>query len=248
MVKSKRITLKISIGLFLVAGLLCLIAYREQIAYQIDDYFFLKKGTAKWWHTHSSKESKSKGVFICSYYALPFEYEDSVFHVKLVFDEVYTEWCHWYENTDSIETTCLYYKNSETVKDQQLIGVYDTSKCMLGISAILKPNYHNFEGKDIYLYYGDSLAYLKDFSSIVSANKGCYPLVYWECTCGYWPELFVSRYKYETKLFGYETPVFGEFRDTIIIPVYSSFEYNRRCGYEDSIRLSFGEIVFIRKH
>lgn len=236
-----------SVFLVVFAGVTCFIINKQQITHKIDVFFGIKKGTAKWWHTHSSEESKRKNVFICYYKALPFEYQDSVFHVKLVFDEVYTEWCHWYENTDSLETTCLFYKNSETVKDQQLIGVYDTSKCIIGISTILKSNYHDFEGDDIYLYHGDSLVYIKEFSSMVSANEGCYPLMYWESICGYWPELFVGRYEYETKMFGYNTPVFGEFRDTIIIPVYSSFEYNRRCGYDDSVRLPFGEIVFIKR-
>ena len=55
------------------------------------DLILGKRKEIRWWNTNSSKESKEKGVFVDYYNALPFEYSDSIFHVKLVFKEVYTE-------------------------------------------------------------------------------------------------------------------------------------------------------------
>ena len=80
-----------------------------------------RKGIAHWWSTNNSAESREKGVFVAYYDALPFEYEDSICHIKLVFDEVYVEWMHWYENSDKAMKHCLYYENSDTRKDQQQI-------------------------------------------------------------------------------------------------------------------------------
>lgn len=244
MVKKRKYVIVIIIGCVLMTGIFLLLLERETISEEIADAFHLRKGTAKWSHTLSSNESKKKGVFVCYYDALPFEYEDSVFQMKLVFDEVYVEWCHWYQWPDTLQKRCLYYKNSETVKGQQLVGIYNEDSSMLGLSRILKSNYHN--GEDIYVTYPDSLKYLKDFASILSQNEESIPLFYWESICGQYPILFFDQYEYGRQFNGDDTS-WGIFPDTIKIPIYSSRGYNKLCGYNEYTKLSFGELVFVKR-
>ena len=66
---------------------------------------------------------------------------------------------------------------------------------------------------------------------------------------GYWPELFLDRKEYEKMVLTDDknSAIHKSFPDTIRIPVYSSFEYNHRLGYEDKRKISFGELVLVKK-
>ena len=81
------------------------------------------KGHLKEWdYTISSKESKERNVFSKYYVAEPFEYEDSIFSVKLVFKEVYAEYWHWYDREHSQwkQTNHLY-----------LVAIIDTTQSFM---------------------------------------------------------------------------------------------------------------------
>ena len=215
------------------------------------------KGTVKWWASNSSEESKERGVFVSYYEVLPFEYEDSIFHMKLVFKEVYTEWMHWFEWKDTALKNCMFWENSKTLKDQQLIGIYDSS-CVLGIT--LDNNLNNAE-KEQYKNYDSILTYA-DISRIIvnidehrKSYRGKWQPIsflgnrlyfnqYWESVCGSIPDFYMGRYKYVWKTTGLNAAG-GEFSDTIRLPIYSSYNYNKRCGNEH--RIKFGELVFVRK-
>lgn len=251
--RKRRVTIivaAIAAVILLIGSSLIFVIYRhEEISETLISTFHLKKGIDHWSRTHSSEEAKNKGVFVCYYDALPFEYKDSIFYMKLVFNEVYVEWKHWYKWPDSLQENCLYYKNSETIKDQQLIGVYDPSQCVLGISHILKPMHERQNCDDAYIDFDDTLQYLQDFSTVIASNKNCIPLCYWEIMGGYWPELFLDRKEYEKMVLTDDknSAIHKSFPDTIRIPVYSSFEYNHRLGYEDKRKISFGELVLVKK-
>ncbi|MBR3467098.1 MAG: hypothetical protein IKO89_01715 [Bacteroidales bacterium] len=255
MVKRKyRLFILIAIGSVLMAGIFLLFSQRERISKEIEkisekiiDDFQLRKGTAKWFHTHSSDESKKKGVFVCYYDALPFEYKDSIFQMKLVFDEVYVEWVHWYKWPDTLQKKCLYYKNSETGNGHQLVGIYNEDSCILGFSHILKSNYNDYEEDECYVCYDDSLKYLKDFSSVFSQDKDRSPLFYWEAHAGQWPELWFDTYDVDRDIYGDDTPPFREFGDTIKIPIYFSRGYNKLCGYNEYAKLPLGELTFVKR-
>ncbi len=254
MVKIKRLGITFVI-VTAFAGIAYIFKERDQILDTINRKLELQKGTAKWWHTHSSDESKSKGVFVCYYEALPFEYKDSIFQMKLSFNEVYIEWWHWYDWPDTLGKKCLFYKNSKTIKAQQLIGVYNPSKTTIGISRIISSNNDtlNFgkktnNGIDASINFVDSLKCLNDFSNIIKSNDDYWVCFYWDAPCGIWPELIFSAPYYENELFDCnEQNLKGIFPDTIKIPIYSSNEYNQICGYEDNKRLIFGELILVKK-
>lgn len=258
MTTSKRKVIIIAViaaATLFTASIIYISLRHEKVSDTLISTFQLKKGTAKWWHTHSSDESKRKGLFVCYYEALPFEYEDSIFQMKLSFNEVYTEWWHWYDWPDTLEKKCLFYKNSKTIKAQQLIGVYNPSNTIIGVSRIISSNNdtlncckksHN--GADVNIDFVDSLKCLHGFSNISTSNDDCWVLFYWDAPCGIWPELILSTSNYENESFdSNKQNMEGIFPDTITIPIYSSKEYNRVCGYEDSKRLIFGELVFVKK-
>lgn len=215
------------------------------------------KGTAKWWASNSSEESKERGVFVSYYEALPFEYEDSIFHMKLVFKEVYTEWYHWFEWKDTTLKNCMFWGNSKTFKDQQLIGIYDSS-CVLGITLNDVLNHtekERYNSNDSILTYADILSIILNIDEYKkSYSGGCrllsflgnelYFYQYWESVCGYIPDFCLDRYKYVWETTGVNA-VGGEFGDTIKVPIYSGYRYKERCGNEN--RIKFGDMVFIRK-
>ena len=214
----------------------------------------MQKGTAKWWASNSSEESKERGVFISYYEALPFEYEDSIFYMKLVFKEVYTEWEHWFEWKDTALTNCQFWKNSETVKDQHLIGIFESS-CVLGIK-----DYYIYD-KDKYIINDSCFSYSKlsdcicldhskmyrgEWKALLKNGEEIDPLFYWEFYGAKIPYFYISRYKYDMRRTGTSSTE-GEFRDTIKIPITSSFYYDEKCGYDHAMHFPFGELVFIRK-
>lgn len=219
----------------------------------------LQKGTAKWWASNFSEESKERGVFVSYYEALPFEYEDSIFHIKLVFKEVYTEWDHWFEWKDTALTNCLFWQNSETIKDQHLIGIYDSS-CVLGITLNNILNHtekERYNSNDSILTYADILSIIANIDDYRKCYRGGWkPLSflgnelyfnqYWESVCGNIPYFYLDRYYFVWKTTGLNA-VGGEFADTIKLPITSSLYYDKQCGYDHAMHFPFGELVFIRK-
>lgn len=188
--------------------------------------FYPVKGLAKWWNTNSSKESKEKGVFVAYYDALPFEYSDSIFHVKLVFKEVYTEWNHWYDTRidTAMENVC-FYNNSETVKDQQLIAIFDTINSGMGYTGIVV--------RDTMYHYGKRCPYI-------------YRRKYWDFLVGgdLWGNYTLSRYYYVWRTTGINM-LCGEFEDTIRIPIHSLPYYDSICGIDKHV--NFGDLIFVRR-
>lgn len=62
----------------------------------------INKGHLREWdYTTSPKESKERNVFSKYYVAEPFEYEDSIFSMKIVFKEIYAEYWHWFDSEHS---------------------------------------------------------------------------------------------------------------------------------------------------
>lgn len=246
----KRNLILLIVGAFLLLGFFLIYHFRNQIGKRVVDGLNLRKGTAKWWSTHSSAESKEKSVFVAYYDALPFEYEDSICHIKLVFDEIYVEWKHWYDYSDTALEHCLYYQNSETVKDQQLIGIYDTMQCVPGIAYILKEKYYKYSDDNQYIPFSDSLKTIADFLPLVESNKGCIPGLFWEIrfpvSCGNWSRLDVDRYNYAWGTTGVNA-LGGEYGDTIRLPITSTLAYDERCGYNHCMSFPFGELVLIKR-
>jgi hypothetical protein len=215
------------------------------------------KGTAKWWASNSSEESKERGVFVSYYEALPFEYEDSIFHMKLVFKEVYTEWFHWFEWNDTALKNCMFWKNSKTLKDQQLIGIYDSS-CVLGITLYNDSNHiknERYANNDSILKYADIPRIIMNIEERKKCYRGgwhpvsfmgneLYFKYYWESVCGVIPVFYMSRYYYVWQTTGLNAAG-GEFGDTIRVPIYSGYSYDKICGNKQKIK--FGELVFVRK-
>lgn len=198
-----------------------------------------QKGTAKWWSSNSSEESKERGVFVSYYEALPLEYEDSVLHIKLVFKEVYTEWVHWFEWKDTALTKCLFWQNSETIKDQQLIGVFDSS-CVLGCSINgVRPTFGEFS-KIINPICDKDNCSKHDFLDSLSFHT------YWNSEGSWLTFYFLGRYEYIWHTTGVNA-LGGEFADTIKIPITSSLYYDEQCGYDHPMHFPFGELVFVRK-
>ena len=191
------------------------------------DLILGKRKEVRWWNTNSSKESKEKGVFVDYYNALPFEYSDSIFYVKLVFKEVYTEWMHWYDTEiDTAMDNVLFYKNSATRKDQQLIAIYDTVKSEFG-------------------YTGEIV---EDSSCTYLAVPHKYLKRYWDFGKGKdlrgLDNYRITRFKYDVNLSDINMLV-GEFPDTIRIPICSTKWYNSVCG--SNKKIYFGELVFVRR-
>lgn len=85
-----------------------------------------KKWPAKFCESKTSEISKKRKVFVSYYEAAPFEYQDSIFKMKLVFKEVYTEWVYWYDEKDKK------FKRDTMFNSQQFIAIYDTSQTILG--------------------------------------------------------------------------------------------------------------------
>lgn len=59
------------------------------------------KGLARWDEVYSIEEARERDVLAGTYQAEPFEYEDSVFHLKLVFSNVYAVYWNWLDEEDS---------------------------------------------------------------------------------------------------------------------------------------------------
>ena len=64
-------------------------------------YQQLHKGPARWDGVYSVEQAIERGVFVGKYHTEPFEYEDSVFYLKLVFSNVYAVYWHWLDENDS---------------------------------------------------------------------------------------------------------------------------------------------------
>ena len=187
---------------------------------------FTKGSLAKWWKTESSEESRKKGIFVTYYEALPFEYSDSIFHVKLIFKEVYTEWEHWYNiKVDTSMENVLFYRNSETVKDQQLIAVFDTVNSDMGYTGVVV--------KDTIYYNG-------------MRRPNTYRRKYWGFLVGgdLRGNYTLSRYHYVWRLMDINMPC-GEFEDTIRIPIHSLPYYDSICGIDKHV--NFGNLIFVRR-
>lgn len=60
------------------------------------------KGPARWDDVYSIEQAKDRGVFAGAYNCEPFEYEDSIFHLKLAFANVYAVYWHWYDEKESL--------------------------------------------------------------------------------------------------------------------------------------------------
>jgi len=86
-----------------------------------------RKGPARFCESKNSKISKERNAFVSYYKAEPFEYQDSIFHMKLVFKEAFTEWIYWFDEKDNK------YKRDTVIKSQQFIALYDTSQSLLGV-------------------------------------------------------------------------------------------------------------------
>lgn len=77
-----------------------------------------RKGPARFWESGNSEQSKERGAFVSYYYAEPFEYQDSVFNMRLVFKEAFTERVYWYDDKEHK------YKLDTIRKKQSFIAVY----------------------------------------------------------------------------------------------------------------------------
>lgn len=65
-------------------------------------YQQLHKGPAQWSDVSDDKQAMERGVFAGYYDCVPFEYEDSVFSLKIVFSKTYSVYWHWYDNNDNV--------------------------------------------------------------------------------------------------------------------------------------------------
>lgn len=84
-----------------------------------------RKGPTRFCESRNSEVSKDRGAFVSYYYAEPFEYQDSVFNMRLVFEEAFTEWGYWYDEEEHK------YKLDTIWKKQSFIAVYDTMQTIL---------------------------------------------------------------------------------------------------------------------
>ena len=64
-------------------------------------YHPIHKGPARWDDAYNIEQARERGVLEGIYFAEPFEYDDSVFHLKLVFSEIYAVYWHWLDENDS---------------------------------------------------------------------------------------------------------------------------------------------------
>jgi len=174
---------------------------------------------AKVW-TESSDESKEKGIFVAHYDALPFEYSDSVFNIKLVFKEAYTEWEHCCSKGN-----VNFYKNSNVSRIQNLIAIFDTENSNMAHIGIVDTNIVYANGtKTLYLYNRKCWTF-----GVGGDKRGNY-------------NLSSSEYIYGI------TGVYmscGAFDDTIRIPIRSLYYYEPICGNDKTV--NFGELVFVRR-
>lgn len=64
-------------------------------------YKKIHKGPARWDEVSSVEQAIERGVYAGKFHTEPFEYEDSVFYLKLVFSDVYAVYWHWLDENDS---------------------------------------------------------------------------------------------------------------------------------------------------
>ena len=92
----------------------------------LNDYIIAEKGgLRKWSRSKTPEESQQKNVFGGYYYAEPFVYSDSVFQMELHFNNVWSEYWHYYNKTgDSLYTIDHLYLFVEVDTTKPMNGLY----------------------------------------------------------------------------------------------------------------------------
>ena len=185
-------------------------------------------------HSYSSEESKRKGVFLNHYDMVsPFEYKDSIFYLKLVFNDVFSEITH--NKFDSAYS--VIDSSGNQYFPQTFIAVLDTvnseidwckepeiSKEMAGISRDLK---FSFE-KRYELRIGKQ-----------SINIG---LISFKI----WPP-FIGMPRSNPNIDTYPNYLYEKIPDTLKVEVCANYEYKKLCGLEKDKKIVFGEMVFVKR-
>ena len=191
------------------------------------------------WHTknrsYSSEESKRKGVFLNHYDMVsPFEYKDSIFYLKLVFNDVFSEITHF---RDSAYT--VFDSNKNEFFPQTFVGIIDSINTEIDWyrdenkknKAISSPSkldrfhywhvyyYFSFDDRHFHLFNGAFVIW----PSVMGIKHPC-------------PEIKYSNgHKYI------------ELPDTLRIEVYADSDYKKLCGLEEDKKIVFGEMVFVKR-
>ena len=112
--------LYVGIMLFIIIGLM-----NSCFSY-LNDYIIAEKGgLRKWSISEIPEESQQKNVFGGYYYAEPFVYKDSVFQMELHFNNVWSEYWHYYNKTgDSLYTIDHLYLFVEVDTTKPMNGLY----------------------------------------------------------------------------------------------------------------------------
>jgi hypothetical protein len=193
------------------------------------------------WHTknrsYSSEESKRKGVFLNHYDMVsPFEYKDSIFYLKLVFNDVFSEITHF---RDSAYT--VFDSNKNEFFPQTFVGIIDSvnsevdwfrdkEKMEYWIAKLSPTKLSRFYESYIYSHF------VLD-NCCVDLFKGAFII---------WPSVIGMKHprpeiKYSN---GHK---YIELPDTLRIEVYADSDYKKLCGLEEDKKIVFGEMVFVKR-
>ena len=193
------------------------------------------------WHTknrsYSSEESKRKGVFLNHYdMVTPFEYKDSIFYLKLVFNDVFSEITHF---RDSAYT--VFDSNKNEFFPQTFVGIIDSvnsevdwfrdkEKMEYWIAKLSPTKLSRFYESYIYSHF------VLD-NCCVDLFKGAFII---------WPSVIGMKHpspeiKYSN---GHK---YIELPDTLRIEVCANWKYKKLCGLEENKRIVFGEMVFVKR-
>ncbi len=82
-------------------------------------YQSIHKGPAQWDDVYSMEQSIERGVFAGKYYSEPFEYEDSIFKLRLEFSRVYAVYWHWFDEKE---------KRWKHINDTYIVVEVDTNR------------------------------------------------------------------------------------------------------------------------
>lgn len=189
-----------------------------------------KGGGFSYTYSKSSNMAKELGTFINHYDMLaPFEYEDSIFSIKLVFNDVFSETTYLSRH----EIVAEYDSCGIPFFVQQIVGKIDTTR-----SEVFFLQDSNYNKERIYKKFEAHGANFKYFRVKCEQNIGGGGIFQGGLLVCKEPILEMPSPHYIGCI---------GLQDTVKIIVEATYLYKELCGIDDSKEILFGKMVFVKR-
>lgn len=189
-----------------------------------------KGGGFSYTYSKSSNMAKELGTFINHYDMLaPFEYEDSIFSIKLAFNDVFSETTYLSRH----EIVAKYDSCGIPFFVQQIVGKIDTTRSEVFFWQ--DSNYNKERTYEKFETHGATFKYFRVKCEQYIGAGGIFPAGLLVCKE---PILEMPSPHYIGCI---------GLQDTVRIIVEATYLYKELCGIDDSKEILFGKMVFVKR-